>query len=181
MTRAIGRLTVRCLTVRFKALASLTAVAASAILALTAVSCESGSTGLAPDGQLTCPELSSKYFRDSTGDGHYRVVSPNGGESFKVGDSLKVRVTSGGNDSEAVVYLAITRNGTLTTVILPGSPSGNIDPRNRCTLAFLVPDSVRGTSGKKVPLVSDSVRIRIAKYNFETISDYSDGYFRVTP
>lgn len=170
---AIGRLAAR-----WKALA---AVAVPVVLALAAVSCEGGSTGPVPDEKLGCPELSSRYFGDSALDGHYRVVSPNGGESYKIGDSLKVRVTSGRSDSEAVVYLAITRNGTLTTVILPGSPSGNIDPRSRCTLSFQVPDSVRSASGKKVPLVSDSVRIRIAKYNFETISDYSDGYFKVTP
>jgi hypothetical protein len=159
----------------------LAAFAFLAVLALAAVSCEDGSTGPVPDDRLGCAELSSRYFGDSASDGHYRVVSPNGGESYKVGDSLKVRVTSGASDSEAVVYLALTRNGTLTTVILPGSPAGNIDPRSRCTLSFLVPDSIRGASGKKVPLVSDSVRIRIAKYNFETISDYSDGYFKVIP
>jgi hypothetical protein len=156
------------------------ASALSLLAALSAVSCMSDDGGSEPSA-ANCPDLSSKYFRDSIGDGFYRVLSPNGGETFKVGDSLRVQVTSGALDSEAVIYLAVTRNGLTSSMILPGTPQGNVDPRNHCSWSFLIPDSLRLISGKKIPSASDSVRVRIAKYNFESISDYSDGYFRITP
>jgi hypothetical protein len=155
------------------------ASALSVFAALAAASCMGDDE--AEPAAANCPDLSAKYFRDSVGDGFYRVLSPNGGETFRVGDSMRVQVTSGVLDSEAVLYLAVTRNGLTSSMILPGTPQGNVDPRNHCSWSFLIPDSLRLASGKKIPSVSDSVRIRIAKYNFESISDYSDGYFRITP
>lgn len=152
--------------------------AALALAGLLAAACNSGNEP--SEGGLSCADLGSRTFRDSVGDGFYRVIAPNGGESFRIGDSLRVRVTSGALDSEAVLYLAVTANGTTSSIILPGTPRTNIDPRSRCDWAFRIPDSLRAASGRNISLVSDSLRIRIAKYSFESVSDYSDGFFRVT-
>ncbi|MDB5104786.1 MAG: hypothetical protein JWP91_2475 [Fibrobacteres bacterium] len=176
MVRLIPRLRKRFAARRSGAIGLLSLAAITALV--LAAACDPGA-GPKGDGPVGCADLSSRNFGDSTGDGHYRVVSPNGGETFKVGDSLRILFTSGAQDSEAVVYLSITRNGSTSSVAVPGSPSSNIDPRTRCSMTFLVPDSIRAASGRKIPMASDSVRIRIAKYNFETISDYSDGFFRI--
>ncbi len=148
------------------------------LAALSIAACNSG-TSAAPK-EASCPELGNQVFLDSTEQGHYRVISPNGGEVFKVGDTLEVVVASGVNDSEALVQLAVTVNGTLKRVILPGLPPRSVNPRAKCRIRFPIPDSLEAGFGSKFSLVSDSVRIRIAWYNNESYQDFSDGYFRIT-
>jgi hypothetical protein len=156
-------------------------VALAAAAALAAVSCDSGTSAAPGDGELSCADLSSRYFKDSTGDGFYKVVSPNGGETYHVGDSLKVRVTSGENDSEAIIELAVFREGKSTFIPLPGTPRTRIDTRNLCDWGFPIPDSL-SSGGKKTALVSDSLKVRVTKYGQgEFIYDYSDAFFRILP
>ena len=153
------------------------AALAALLTALMAASCMTGNSD--PGKEASCAELGSKYFLDSSDQGHYRIVSPNGGESFKVGDTVKVVVASGVSDSEALIQLAVTVKGSLRIVALPGLANHSINTRTQCRMDFVIPDSVESGFGSRFSLVSDSVRIRIAWYNHDTYRDYSDGYFRI--
>lgn len=150
----------------------------SALAAVSALSCVTGNA--ASDGEASCAELGSGIFRDSAELGHYRVVSPNGRESFRVGDTMKVVVASGINDSEALIELAVTVNGSIKHVVLPGLPPKSVDTHSKCRIAFQIPDSLGSGFDSRFSLVSDSVRIKISWYNHDTYRDYSDGYFRIT-
>jgi hypothetical protein len=149
------------------------ACAAAALIA----ACVTGNSG--HDAEASCPELGDAAFPDSTDQGHYRVISPNGGESYHIGDTLEVVIASGVNDSEALIQLAVTSNGVIRQVLLPGLPPRAINPRAQCRLRFRIPDSVGTGIGSRFPLVSDSVRIRVAWYNQESYRDFSDGYFKI--
>lgn len=146
-----------------------------------AVSCFSGNSG--PEGETDrdpdCADLSAATFRDSTGDDHYKVISPNGGEVFRVGDTMKVIVTSGANDSEGLLEIILFREGRSRALAMPGLPRNAIDPRKDCTWRFSIPDSLSSTGGR-VSLVSDSVKIRLAKYSqVGSVADFSDGFFSI--
>jgi hypothetical protein len=62
--------------------------------------------------------------------------------------------------------------------VLPGFANKAVDTRTNCHLGFRIPDSLTVSSGR-IPLISDSVRVRVAWYNHEDFQDYSDGYFRI--
>jgi hypothetical protein len=134
----------------------------------------------APAKEPSCSELGTGVFLDSADQGHYRVIAPNGGESYHVGDTLEVVVASGVNDSEALIQLAVTVNGVIRQVQLPGLPPRAINPRAQCRIRFRIPDSLGTGTGARFSLVSDSVRIRISWYSFDSVRDFSDGYFRIT-
>jgi hypothetical protein len=159
---------------------SAAAIVLAGASALFLASCDSGAD--APDdAALSCPELGAKHFGKPVDDGHYQVISPNGGEAFRIGDSLRVLAASGQNDSEAVLELAVFRDGKSTFVAVPGTPRSSIDLRAKCHWNFLIPDSA-GASGRKVSLVSDSLKIRVARYGQEGfVYDYSDAFFSILP
>jgi hypothetical protein len=90
-------------------------------------------------------------------------------------------MTSGANDSEAVLELAVFREGKSTFVAVPGTPRTRIDPRSQCRWQFLIPDSL-GAVGKRISMVSDSIKVRVSKYNQGgLVYDYSDAFFRILP
>lgn len=151
--------------------------------ALLAASCFSDNSGPGdgPQPDPDCADLSAATFRDSTGNDHYKVISPNGGESFRVGDTMKVIVTSGVNDNEGLLELILFRDGRSRALAMPGLPRNAIDPRKDCVWRFQVPDSL-GSAGGMVSLVSDSVKVRLAKYSqVGSVSDFSDGFFSILP
>ena len=151
---------------------------ALAALACACLACDKSANGTDDPGSLTCPELTSRYFQDSADQGHYRVVSPNGGESYHTGDSLIVTLASGVEDGEALVQLDVRVGGVFKRGVLPGFANKAVDTRTRCHLGFRIPDSLTVGSGR-IPLLADSVRVRIAWYNHEDFQDFSDGYFRI--
>ena len=160
--------------------AALIALSAVFLLSLSLSSCDSG-TDAPGDAAMSCPDLGAKYFGKPADDGHYQVIAPNGGETFHVGDSLQVLAASGQNDSEAVLELAVFRGGKSTFVALPGTPRSSIDLRAKCHWDFVIPDSA-GTTGRRVSLVSDSLKIRVARYGQEGfVYDYSDAFFSILP
>jgi hypothetical protein len=149
-------------------------------LALAVFSCSTGESQDGPEN-LGCADLSARTFGDSAGEDHYRVIAPNGGEAFHVGDSLTVAMTSGASDSEAVLELAVFRDGKSAFVAVPGTPRTRIDPRSQCRWKFLIPDSL-GAVGRQVSMVSDSLKVRVSKYNQSgLVYDYSDAFFRILP
>jgi hypothetical protein len=156
-------------------------MAFASALALAAASCTTDGSKDGPE-TLSCAELSAKTFGDPAGEDQYRVVAPNGGEAFHVGDSLTVAMTSGANDSEAVLELAVFREGKSTFfVAVPGTPRTRIDPRSQCRWRFLIPDSL-GSVGGRISMASDSIKVRVSKYNQGgLVYDYSDAFFRILP
>ena len=129
----------------------------------------------------SCAEISDSVFPGTLGEPQYRVVSPNGGESFHVGEKMRVVVTSK-EDTTAIVRLVIWKNGSSQKPILPESPPKSINLLNECMREFTIPDSIDTGLGKKISVISDSVKIFVAQYNGEdTFKDFSDGFFRIRP
>lgn len=154
------------------------AAAAACLFSIALFACNKSPSGPTDVAAVSCSDLTKQYFKDSADQGHYRVVSPNGGESFKPGDSLIVTLASGAEDGEALVQLEVRVGGVSRRGSLPGFANKAVDTRTNCHLGFRIPDSLTVSSGR-IALVSDSVRIRVAWYNHEDFQDYSDGYFRI--
>lgn len=144
-----------------------------------------GRDSAGPAGEESCEELGDKATASAPDQTVpvYKVVSPNGGESFKVGDSLKVRLAANSSGSSAQAFLLITKDGVTRRVRLPGTPGNrSFSPREEglCRVGFLIPDSLEDF-GKKYGLVSDSVMVRLEDYlQGNTYADNSDGVFRIT-
>lgn len=154
------------------------AALAACLLVLALFACDKAPSGPPDPAQSSCSDLTARYFKDSSDQGLYRVVSPNGGESFHTGDSLVVTLASGKNDGEALVQLEVRTGGVSRRGSLPGFANKAVDTRVNCHLGFRIPDSLTVSSGR-IALVADSVRIRVAWYPHEEFQDFSDGYFRI--
>jgi hypothetical protein len=164
-------------------LASLAAFAALVLFAaIPLVSCQGEDAGgPAPEPAVSCPDLADSLFPadESTGLPRFKVIAPDGGETFKTGEEMRV-IVSGADYTSALVDLVVfgTAGGSAR---VPGFPPREaIDPRERCEFRFAVPESVTTTSGRTISLVSDSVKVRISDYTLPDVFDYSDGFFAVT-
>jgi hypothetical protein len=163
----------------------LLAAAGAALLSLSLWSCfgsDGGSTG--PQPSAYCAEISDSIFpgADSLGPPMYQVISPNGGETFKVGGTMRVVVTGGANVATSVVEIWRFSHAGNQFAKLPGSPGTSFDPRKDCQFTFTVPESLASGagSGGKFSLVSDSLKIRVAHYSDGANSfDFSDALFGV--
>jgi len=131
----------------------------------------------------SCLDLGKNFYHDtvSNGEAHYHVLAPNGGETYHLGDTLRVTVAAK-DDSEAVAYMVLKSAGKLYKFILPGAPKNkSFNPLSKCDLSFVIPDSINaGLAGANISIISDSVKVMVAKYNSETLFyDYSDQYFKI--
>lgn len=154
--------------------------AALAAAALLAGCQDGGGKGPAPDKPIDCAALSDSLFPAAQRDGvaRFKVVRPDGG-AFKVGSEMKVTI-SGVDYTSALVDLVVFGSGGGAARI-PGFPATNgIKPRERCEFAFAVPESVTTLQGRRIPLVSDSVKVRIADYTDPLSYDYSDAFLSVS-
>ena len=106
----------------------------------------------------------------------YRIISPNGGETFHVGDQCTVRVMSKLSGS-ALLNIVIGRY----TLFPPSGPLSQYMQGNSAvdTIIFTIPDSLTQLGGGNVSSVTDSCLLEINKYTDEGILDYSDCYFRI--
>jgi hypothetical protein len=168
----------------FPAAASLAAkgrglLLASAILLAACRSEDAG--GPAPVPAVSCPELADSLFPADKRNGlaQFKVVRPDGGESFKVGGEMRV-IVSGADYTSALVDLVVFGPGGGSARVPGAPPREAIDPRERCEFRFAVPESVTTALGRTISLVSDSVKVRISDYTFPEDLDYSDGFFSVT-
>lgn len=112
----------------------------------------------------------------------FKVVSPDGGESFKVGDSITVRLGANSKGTSALAYLIIRTPVSVVRLRLPGTPATrDMNPRTDCDVSFRIPATIV-ESGAAISLVSSEVKIRVAAYNSETLyNDESDGFFSILP
>jgi len=127
-----------------------------------------------------CPNSPQPGPLDSF-DPWYRIISPNGGETFHVGQpctvsvKAKLRPTSnaditidiGGAElfpsGPAPIAISLKGNDTITSVV------------------FTVPDTFVQQGGSPVSAISDKCLIRVQDYNSPQYGDYSDCYFSIKP
>jgi|GEM_PF-4257308 len=124
--------------------------------------------------RLTVTTTGCPYPPDPS-DTVYRIISPNGGETFHVGQQCTVLVAS--NLSGSAMFTIIIGRYELMP---PSGPLAKYLQGNSAvdTLIFTIPDSMQ-QGQTMVSSVTDSCLIEISNYNSPGILDYSDCYFRI--
>ncbi len=146
--------------------------------AIGIVACGSESTG--PEATKTCRELGVELRSANPGtDPVYKVVSPNGGETFKVGETLKIKVIAANDASDALIKLRVEDNqGGPESVVWPGQIKG-FNLQDSCEFSLTLPDSISAGS-RKVNLVSSKVKVQVENYQSGTsFNDRSDDFFSI--
>jgi len=114
----------------------------------------------------------------------YRVLSPNGGETYHVGDTMQIEIFSKVN-ARATLALRIDRY----LFPLPGFEA-DFNPKQRNIISFVIPpalmksvwDDVNNTSKDSAfSTVSNKCKIRLQDYSEKTEYDESDDYFAIAP
>jgi hypothetical protein len=147
------------------------------ILAASLCVCNKSSTG--PD-TAHCPNSPQPVAIDNF-DPWYRIVSPNGGETFHVGQPCTVSVKSRLPPVASAIItvdiegMVLYPNGVAPVAI---SPKGNDVV---ATVVFTVPDTFVQQGGSPVSAISDKCLIRVQDYNSPQYGDYSDCYFSIKP
>ena len=154
-----------------------TIIASLPLLVLSVlVSCDK--SGPTQTTEKTCSELSASLIATAgTSTSAYQIISPNGGETFYVGDTLHVRATGNMDAANASGYLQI---GSKLFRIPPNATS-NLNVYSNCDMAFAIPDSLPSAIGTPtmISLVSDSVKVLVENYTDNTHRDLSDNYFSI--
>jgi hypothetical protein len=136
-------------------------------------------------GPQSCSDIGDDATRSAANPSEpaFKVIFPNGGETFTVGDSITVRVGSNAAGNSALVYLVVKTPALTKRLRMPGTPSGSsLNPRTTCEISFRIPASITETDGTAYSLVSDDVKVRIAAYNSESLfNDESDASFIIRP
>jgi hypothetical protein len=110
----------------------------------------------------------------------YAVVYPNGGEIFKVGDTLKVQVTASASLTAGIdIHI-----GKYNWAIVRGS----INPTWDTTYHFVIPRSMSwftwddiesDWNDTSISTISSECKIRVYDYNNKELYDYSDSFFTI--
>ncbi len=106
---------------------------------------------------------------------NYKILYPNGGEKFVVGQQCTVRVTTIRNGN---AMLNITFDNGLNWDLLPGL-NRSINPAIDSQIVFNIPDSVSVGRGKKISTVSDNCWLEIVDYGNSNFKDMSDAPFSI--
>lgn len=104
----------------------------------------------------------------------YRIIKPNGGEVFTVGQACTLKVSSR-YPSHATIYISVDNGITMFT--LPGL-NNSINPYVDTLITFTIPDSI-GRGSRKVSTVSDQCICYIVDYGNESYFDISDSTFSI--
>lgn len=119
-------------------------------------------------------------------DPRYRIIRPNGGEVFHVGEQCTV-VVSSEKPGEGQIFLHL--EGGEHVFALPGL-NASIDPTRDSMVTFVIPESFTAyrynpASGQTEPFpvspVSSACFVEIRDYNDNTYGDFSDGPFAIQP
>lgn len=132
--------------------------------------------------EMSCTEIFQMYGQPlqenaiDPSDPIYRVVYPNGGESFKAGSEITVVITSK-KPGRCTVNLAFFKDGVLHELQeIPDAPRYGLDPQQECSFAFKIPAQFPDGFAA----VSSQVKVRVADYELsDYYSDESDGYFSI--
>ena len=147
------------------------------ILAVGLCVCNKNST---QPNTANCPNLPQPGPIDSF-DPWYRIVSPNGGEIFHVGQPCTVSVKAKLRPlTDALITIDIGG-----AELFPNGPAPiAIFLKGNDTIAsvvFTVPDTFVQQGGSPVSAISDKCLIRVQDYNSQQYGDYSDCYFSIEP
>jgi len=130
-----------------------------------------------PLGQATISDLKAHPWPDPNDPG-YAIVSPNGGEHYYVGDTLRIEVTSAkpGN-----AFLELTLEAGYYRLTVPGLDH-SINPQNEPVYSFVIPEFFHYGVDDSVSAVSGTCRVGIYDYGFaEQYHDQSDNWFHIHP
>jgi hypothetical protein len=135
-------------------------------------------------GPKSCEDIGDEATRSAPNQDEpaFKVISPNGGEHWKVGDSVTVRLGANSKGTSALAYLVVKGPAGTRRLRLPGTSATNdINPRTTCEVSFRIPATLT-EGGIAYSLVSDTVKVRLAAYNLETLYfDESDAPFSIAP
>lgn len=106
---------------------------------------------------------------------NYKILYPNGGETFVVGQQCTVKVTT---IRQGNAMLNVTFNNGLNWDLLPGLDR-SINPAIDSLIVFTIPDSVSIGTGKKISTVSDNCWLQIIDYGNPNFNDLSDAPFSI--
>lgn len=165
---------------RLSLLKSVFCVGFGAVLPLIWMACGGDENPAGPTDEKTCSEIGDSLKTAQGGDiSVYRVIRPNGGETYRIGDTVHIRAASNINLNNSLLELLVTHSGITDRITLnPGGSSMNL--YQNCDLPLVLSDSMSAGS-KVISLVSDSIKVRASNYQNNTQRDLSDGYFRVLP
>jgi hypothetical protein len=104
----------------------------------------------------------------------YRIIQPNGGEAFSIGQPCTVRVTSV-RPGKGMLKLSIS-GGKIQT-LLPGFLA-SINPQTDSLFVFQIPDSIEA-GGQNYSTISQQCKILIVDYSNPSYQDASDQYFEI--
>lgn len=105
------------------------------------------------------------------------IRSPNGGEVFQTGDSLRLSLVRVYDLVD--VRLLVERNGDQYRLRPPGATSAFV-PADNPEKVYHLPDSIYDL-GRMVAVASDSCRIEVFRYNETHVNVQSRDYFRIEP
>ena len=156
-------------------------------LAISIVCCCRNKAPTTPADHWTpgCPFATQTQPLDSL-DPLLKIIVPNGGETFHVGEQCTVRVTSrfsGSTQINVVMgrYSFSPPPFDVSAAYLPGNYT--VD-----TMVFTIPDTfvfvsfnttTQQTDTTKIPSATDSCLMKISSYEHPQYFDYSDCYFRI--
>lgn len=104
----------------------------------------------------------------------YRIIEPNGGEVFSIGQICTIRVTSV-REGKAMLKMSIS-SGKIQA-LLPGFVS-SINPQTDSLFIFQIPDSIN-TGGQSYSTISSQCKILIVDYTNPSYKDESDQFFEI--
>lgn len=118
--------------------------------------------------EMDCPQITS-------GTECYQILYPNGGEVFRVGDTVDVLSCSKNEfcDFSQTAFLISVDNGLNW---FNANRDGELDST---VTTWVVPDTLRDVFSS-ASIYSDHVTLKIVKYNFEQVFDITDGSFTIT-
>lgn len=135
-------------------------------------------------GPKSCEDIGDEATASAPNqdDPAFKVIYPNGGEQFKVGDSITVRLGANAKGNSALAYFVVKNPAGTRRLRLPGtSATSSMNPRTTCEVSFRIPETIT-EGGTAYSLVSDTVKVRVAAYNLETLFfDESDAPFSIAP
>jgi hypothetical protein len=170
--------------------AGLLFIAAAGILTVAAFSCKNSGTNPQPP---KCPAFPQHLVPLDIGDPWLRIVSPNGGETYRVGQKCTVKVCS--RNPVPNGELCFSLNGTAYTTAdrapgamyvppMDGDAAEFADHHDSVVIAniFTVPDSIfemsgAGTTG--VSCISDKLVMVFRSYANPYYPDTTDCYFSI--
>jgi hypothetical protein len=145
-------------------------------------SCSESATTEPANHSKSCRELGAELRAESKApkeDQVYKVITPNGGEVYKVGQVLKLKAIAANDEQDALLsFKLINSAGTTQAANWPGQ-NESINLQDSCEFTLTIPESV-SVGSRKVGLVSNKIWMRVQKYNFTNqFQDSSDASFTI--